>query len=87
MPDRKLMVWKKVCDAVLKAVIVDLGERIGEAHALERVAPQRIADGEIQARRRLVVVLRQRLLSGCQVCRESGRGLVVLGGVVVLTCC
>ena len=29
------MVWKKVCDAVLKAVIVDLVERIGEAHALE----------------------------------------------------
>ena len=24
MPDRKLMVWKKVCDAVLKAEIVDL---------------------------------------------------------------
>ena len=24
MPDRKLMVWKKVCDAVLNAVIDDL---------------------------------------------------------------
>ena len=24
MPDRKLMVWKNVCEAVLKAVIVDL---------------------------------------------------------------
>ena len=24
IPDRKLMVWKKVCEAVLKAVIEDL---------------------------------------------------------------
>ena len=46
--------------------------------------PQRIADREIEARRGLVVVLRQRLLRRRQVHRLAGRGLVVLGRVVVL---
>ena len=38
MPERKLMVWKKVCEAVLNAVMLELVQRIGEADALEGVA-------------------------------------------------
>ncbi len=61
MPDRKAMVWKKVCDAVLKAVMVDLAERIGKADALEGVPPQRITEREGNAVGSLVVVLGQGL--------------------------
>ena len=62
-----------------------LAQRIGEADALEGMPLERIADGEVEARGGLVVVLRQRLLaprSGWPRC--AGRGLVVLGGVEVL---
>ena len=83
-PERKEMVWKKVCEAVLKAVIVDLVERIGHAHTLEGMPLQRVAEGEIQAVRTHVVVLRQRLLGCRQVQRCAGGGLVVLGRVVIL---
>ena len=53
------------------------------ADALERVAPQRVAQREVEARGCLVVVLHQRLLGGAQVCRYAGVGFVVLGGVEV----
>ena len=74
MPDRKLMVWKKVCEAVLKAVIGGLVQRVGKADALEGVTPQRIADREVQPGGGLVVVLRQRLLRRGQIGRRAHVG-------------
>ena len=61
------MVWKKVCEAVEKAVMDDLLQRIGSADALEGVALEGIADGEGHAVGGLVVVLGERLLGGCKV--------------------
>ena len=45
---------------------------------------KRVADREVQAGRGLVVVLSQRLLRCGKVRRDSGSGLIVLGGVEVL---
>ena len=48
------------------------------------MALQRVAEGEVDAVGAHVVVLRQRLLRSGQVQRRAGRGLVVLGRVVIL---
>ena len=59
-------------------------QRIGDADALEGVPLERIAQRDVEAGGRLVVVLRQGLLGLGQVERGAGRGLVILGSVEIL---
>ena len=85
MPERKLMVWKKVCEAVLKSGDRRLAQRIGEAHALEGVPLERIAERESSGRWRpdcssaSAIAAPRIRLADCPVA-----GLVVLGRVEVL---
>ena len=51
--------------------------------ALEGVAAERVAEGEVESRGRLIVVLGERLLGVGEIERCAAGCLVVLGGVVV----